>query len=203
VRKLTYYVATTIDGYIAGPGGETDFFPLDAEMLDHIAEAYPDTLPTHMRAPYGLGDANDRFDTVVMGRRTYQPALDMGITNPYAHLCQYVVSASLGEVAPDVCVVREDPLGLVQRLKGEEGKEIWLAGGAELAGAVLPAIDELIVKTYPVIAGVGIPMFRAPFDGRAFRLVASGALASSGTVAIYTRVERTADSAPDAQEDHA
>ncbi len=190
MRKLTYYVANSIDGAIAGPAGETDFFPVDDDMLGHIAEAYPDTLPTHMRDPFGLDGTVQRFDTVVMGRRTYQPALDVGITSPYGHLRQYVVSSSL-EDSPDphVSLVRGDPRVAVQALKRAPGREIWLAGGAELAGALLAEIDELVVKTYPVVAGAGIPMFRGPFVATAFRLVACRGFASGSTVATYVRSE--------------
>jgi dihydrofolate reductase len=198
MRTLTYYVATSIDGFIAGPAGEADFFPVEPDLLAHIAEAYPDTMPTHMRAGLGLGDGNDRFDTVVMGLRTYLPALDVGITSPYAHLRQFVVSTSLGPSPdPAVRVVEEDPLGAVRALKQEPGKGIWLAGGGQLAGALLPEIDELIVKTYPVVAGSGTPMFRAPFDGIAFRLVATRCFGGGSTIATYARAEPHHGSAPE------
>ncbi|MEW1550575.1 dihydrofolate reductase family protein [Streptomyces tsukubensis] len=179
MRKLVYYVGVTLDGRIAGPGGEFDFFPTGDEKQDAAYTAwmfaqYPDVVPAHLRAPAGLTDTPNRhFDTVVMGLGTYRPALDEGITSPYAHLRQYVVSSTLGP-APDpaVTVVPDDPLGLVQRLKREEQGEgslgIWLCGGGRLAGALLPEIDELVFKSYPVVAGAGIPAFDGGFDPTAF-----------------------------------
>lgn len=101
-----------------------------------------------------------------MGRGTYRPSLDHGITSPYAHLRQYVVgSTPAHDVDPAVTVV-DDPLALVRQLKREEGtgSDIRLRGGGRLAGALLPEIDELVLKSYPVVAGTGIPVFDSAFD---------------------------------------
>jgi hypothetical protein len=64
-------------------------------VLESIAEQFPETLPTHVREQLGITAPGTRFDAVVMGRDTYAPALDAGITSPYAHLDQYVVSTTL------------------------------------------------------------------------------------------------------------
>ncbi|KAA9378468.1 dihydrofolate reductase [Microbispora cellulosiformans] len=187
MRKLVYYVGVSIDGYIAGPGGEFDFFPME-DTLAWIIDEYPETVPSHMRAQMGLEAPNRRFDTVVMGRGTYQPALDAGVTSPYAHLRQYVVSASVPEIGdPQVELVRSDPTGLVRRLKQEEGGDIWLCGGGTLAGALLPEIDELIVKSYPVVAGDGISAFTGAFRPTPFTPARSRSLGSGTTVTWYDR----------------
>ncbi|TDC81570.1 dihydrofolate reductase [Micromonospora sp. KC606] len=163
MRKLVYYVGVSIDGYIAGPGGEFDFYPVSDDMAASMNERYPEVVPTHIRARAGLADApNRRFDTLVMGLGTYQPALDLDISSPYSHLRQYVVSSTLEKIDdPSVELVSGDPIGLVRRLKAETSdKDIYLAGGGKLAGALLPEIDELIIKWYPVVAGAGIPAFQ-------------------------------------------
>ncbi|MER5635440.1 dihydrofolate reductase family protein [Kitasatospora sp. NPDC002227] len=188
VRKLTYYVGATIDGFIADPDGSFGFFPLADDILKYIGEEYPETLPTHVRSPLGIVGANRRFDTVVMGRATYDPALRAGITSPYAHLRQYVVSSSLPLGAdPEVEVVRTDPVGLVRRLKRQEGLGVWLAGGARLAGEVLPEIDELVVKTYPLVIGSGIPLFTREFAVAAFRRTSGRAFDSGAAITVYQR----------------
>jgi dihydrofolate reductase len=101
-----------------------------------------------------------RFDTVLMGRHTYEVGLREGITSPYTPLRQYVVSRTM-RASPDPAVElhRSDPLDLVRRLKAEDGMDIWLCGGARLAAAVLTEIDELILKINPVVIGTGIPIF--------------------------------------------
>ncbi|MCP9971791.1 dihydrofolate reductase family protein [Actinomadura madurae] len=165
MRKLVYYVGVSIDGYIAGPADEVDFYPVGDDMAAWINERYPETVPTHVRPQAGLEDApNKRFDTLIMGLGTYRPALDIGVTSPYAHVRQYVASTSLEAIDdPGVELVRE-PLGTVRELKAEQGdKDIWLAGGGRLAAVLLPEIDELIVKSYPVVAGAGIPAFAGEF----------------------------------------
>ncbi|TYB44754.1 dihydrofolate reductase family protein [Actinomadura chibensis] len=189
MRKLVYYVGVSIDGYLAGPGGEIDFYPLGDDMAAWINERYPETLPTHVRAQVGLQDApNKRFDTLVMGLGTYQPALDIGVTSPYVHLRQYVASTSLDEIAdPSVELVR-DGLATVRELKAEDGGEdIWLCGGGRLAAAVLPEIDELIVKSYPVVAGAGIPAFAGGFDPTPFAPTARESFANGAQVTWFTR----------------
>ncbi|MDJ1138102.1 dihydrofolate reductase family protein [Streptomyces iconiensis] len=171
MRKLVYYVAVTLDGYIAGPQGEHDFFPIPEDLTAAISEELPETIPTPARAHFGIPDApNKRFDTVVMGRGTYGIGLSEGVTSPYAHLRQYVVSTTLTTEEPAVRIVSdEDPVALVRRLKAEEGgMDIWLCGGGKLAGAVLDEIDELVIKRSPRIAGAGIPMFDGEFRPTAF-----------------------------------
>jgi dihydrofolate reductase len=191
MRKLVYYIAVTIDGRIAGPNHEFDFFPSGDEKQSAVYSGwmlgeYPDTVPTAMRAAAGLADTpNKDFDTVVMGLGAYKPALDTGVTNPYAHLRQFVVSRTLGSSPdPAVTVVDGDPLGLVRDLKREEGKDIWLCGGGKLAGALLPEIDKMIVKSYPVVAGDGVPAFNGTFSPTVFR-VSDRKLFDNGVVVTW------------------
>ncbi|PXX63251.1 dihydrofolate reductase [Nocardia tenerifensis] len=166
MRKLVYFVGMTLDGYIAGPDGGIDFFPLPADFTGWLGREYPETLPTHARAHFGVAtDApNQKFDTLVMGRGTYEPALTAGLTSPYSHMRQYVVSGTLGRIDdPSVQLVERDPVALVRQLKQEAGLDIWLAGGGKLAAALLGEIDELVIKSYPVVAGSGVPAFAGEF----------------------------------------
>ncbi|MBS3690240.1 deaminase [Prescottella equi] len=170
MRKLVYYVGASLDGYIAGPGGEFDFLPVSEQITAWICDRYPETVPTHVRPALGIEDApNKTFDTVVMGRGSYEPGLAAGVKSPFAHLRQFVVSTTIPDAEdPPVTIVRADPLGVVRSLKEEEGQDIWLCGGGTLAGELLPEIDELIIKRYPVVAGAGIPMIRGNFEPTPF-----------------------------------
>jgi dihydrofolate reductase len=190
VRRLVYVVATSVDGRIAGPAGETDFYPLTDDVVALLRGDLADTLPTHAREQLGVAGAPRRFDTVVMGRLTYEPALSVGITSPYAPLRQLVVSRTLPDAPdPEVEIVRDDPAAAVRTLKAGAGRDILLVGGAQLAGALLPQIDELVVKLYPVLAGAGVPQFTAPFTPTALTLTSSRVL-ERGTVVLTYDVRR-------------
>ena len=162
MRKLVYYVAVTLDGFIAAEDGTFDGFVFEGDHMAGINAEYPDTLPTQFRSALGLSDAPNRnFDTVLMGRNTYQ--VPGGPASPYAHLQQFVVSSQLIDTPHDVAVIRQDVVARVRKLKAEDGLDIWLCGGGRLAGALLPEIDRLLLKIHPVVFGRGIPLF----DGKA------------------------------------
>jgi len=165
MRKLIYFVACSLDGFIAQTDGSHDGFSMNEAFLKALFAEFPETVPTHFRAAMGITGENRHFDTVLMGRKTYEVGLKDGFTNPYGHLRQYVVSRSL-KASPDAAVtlVRKDAIALVQSLKAEAGKDIWLGGGGILASELLVAgeIDSLILKVNPFVMGDGIPLFAAP-----------------------------------------
>ncbi|KAA1419808.1 dihydrofolate reductase [Mumia zhuanghuii] len=191
MRRLTYLVAVSIDGYIAGPSDEVDFFPSSDAYAAWMLEEYPDVLPSLGRTQVGLTDAPNRhFDTVVMGRRTYEPGLALGMASPYPHLRQYVVSSTQEELSADVTIVRDDPLALVRGLKAEDAPlDVYLAGGSRLAATVLPEIDRIVVKRYPVVAGAGISAFGgAPFAPVSFDLTDLTTFPGGNAVLVYDRI---------------
>jgi dihydrofolate reductase len=188
MRKLTYFVAATLDGFIAGPDGSWDFFPIEGEHQADISARYPEAIPTHVRQAIGVSPDNIRFDAVVMGRVTYQPALDIGVTSPYAHLKQYVVSQTLGESQdPAVEIIATDPIGRIQKLKTEQGNGIWLCGGGNLAYQLLPEIDELVLKLYPIVIGSGVPLFAGEFRPHHFTLAERIVYDNGVALLSYTR----------------
>jgi dihydrofolate reductase len=140
VRKLVYYVGATIDGFIAAPDGSADFYPVTPDVIDFITTHYPDALPTHVREQLGVDVPNPNFDVGVQGRTTYQPALDIGVTSPFAHLRQYVVSTGYESEDPAVEIISTDVVGRIRELKAEDGKDIYLIGGSRLAGSLLAEI---------------------------------------------------------------
>ncbi|MBL8189434.1 MAG: dihydrofolate reductase [Acidobacteria bacterium] len=161
MRNLVYYIACTADGFIAREDGSFDFFPMNGGHLPYIIEEYPETIPGHLQEMLGAKAINKHFDTVVMGRHTYEVGSLAGFTNPYPQLRQYVVSSRMTESPdPAVQLVTHDPVDLVRKLKQESGLDIWLCGGANLAGALFPEINELILKVNPVVLGSGMPLFR-------------------------------------------
>ncbi|MDD9349581.1 hypothetical protein, partial [Mumia sp.] len=173
MRAMTYYIGLTLDGFIAGPDDEVDFFPMSDDFMGFMATECADALPVQAREALGVADTPlTTYDTVVMGRRTYDPGLALGLTDPYAHLRTVVFSRSLAESPdPKVEVTTADPVTRVRELKAEESPlGIYLAGGGVLAGQLLDEIDRMVVKKYPVVAGTGVPAFTAAFRPTAFAL---------------------------------
>ncbi|MGW4033017.1 dihydrofolate reductase family protein [Streptomyces sp. NPDC004838] len=192
MRKLTYFIACSIDGFIGDPAGDASsmFKYVNEEFLDFLKTEYPETISAEGRAVLGLPDApNQRFDTVVQGRGSYRIALDAGITSPYGHLREYVASRTLGESPdPNVELISGDLVGRIRELKAEDGGlGIWLCGGSQLAGELLDEIDELVIKTYPEVYGSGMPMFGSGFAVTRFALEAVRAFENGVLVRTYSR----------------
>lgn len=162
MRKLIYYIATSLDGYIAHEDGSFDGFSWNDEFVSHLLSEFPETIPTHLKEESGSREQNKLFDTVLMGRKTYEVGLQQGLTNPYPTLDQYVFSRTMKE-SPDenITLISNDAIEEVKALKNNPGKAIWLCGGSDLATQLLVSnfIDQLIIKLNPVVFGSGIPLF--------------------------------------------
>ncbi|MFJ9369244.1 dihydrofolate reductase family protein [Nocardia sp. NPDC101769] len=192
MRKLTYYVAATIDGFIATDAGSVDFFPVGGDHGPAIIAQYPETLPTKVRQVLGVDKPCQNFDTVIMGRKTHDFGVRTGTSSPYAHLRQFVVSSTLPEnPAPDVELIAENPIERVRELKREKGLGIWLCGGGELAQTLLPEIDQVFLKLYPMVLGHGRPLFgtagHLPEPAR-FRVLTSSIFEDGVAFIKYSRV---------------
>lgn len=169
MRKLIYYVAVTLDGYIAAPDGSFDFFPLEGDHGPWITENYPETVPGHFRGQLGLAETPPRvFDTVLLGRTTHQVAVDEGLASGYPHLRQYVFTSHPDDLPREegLTATGQDPVEVVRGLKAERsGHDIWLCGGGALAATLLDQIDELRLKVNPLVLGGGIPLIGAAPGG--------------------------------------
>lgn len=160
MRKLIYYVACSVDHFIAQKDGSATGFLFEGQEAADLMREFPETIPSHLRAQLGVSGENQRFGAVVMGRKTYEVGLAEGITSPYGTLEQFVVSRSLtSSPDPAVKLIKDEPLAFVQTLKQTPGKDIWLCGGGELAAALYSEIDALILKVSPFVMGAGVPLF--------------------------------------------
>ncbi|MFS0734992.1 dihydrofolate reductase family protein [Microbacterium sp. 1P10UB] len=184
-RELVYYVAVSLDGFIADPDGGFDAFLAEGDHGAVVYGEYADALPVHAHAALGIEPPRTLFDTVIMGWNTLTPALAAGIPSPYPHLRQVVASRRTRDVDPAITVTA-DPRATVRGLKEEGGLDIWLCGGGSLAGALLPEIDRLVLKRNPFVFGSGIPLFGdAPFEARAFTPTRTRPFASGVVIEEY------------------
>lgn len=187
MRELVYYVAVSIDGLIAEPDGAFGAFPVTGDHAAVLTSDFADAVPTQFLDGLGIEPPRTRFDTVIQGSRSYRIALDEGVERPYAHLREFVATRS-GDPAPDGVTYTADAVATVRELKQEDGLGIYLCGGGELAGSLLPEIDRLILKRYPIVLGAGIGLFGSteasilPFD-----LVDTRRFGSGLVIEEYTR----------------
>ncbi|MEV1128331.1 dihydrofolate reductase family protein [Agromyces sp. NPDC049794] len=188
MRNLVYYVAVSLDGYIAGPRGEYDALLAEGDHMDAIFTRFPDAVPTAAATALGVEQPGTVFDTVLMGWNTYAVGLPLGATSPYSHLRQIVFSRSRHAEAEALTVTGDDPVDVVSKLKAEDGADIWLCGGGSLAAALVDEIDRLVLKVNPVLFGAGIPLFAGDaYEPRAFDLVESTPYRTGVTIAEYAR----------------
>jgi dihydrofolate reductase len=179
MRELKYYVACSVDGFIARKDGSFEGFLQEGEHIADLFASFPETFPVHFRDALGIHPENKCFDVVLMGRKTYEVGLKFGITNPYPHLKQYVFSRSMKESPdPNVELVSEDAIAFVKSLKNETGKDIWLCGGADLAATL---------KVNPFIMGSGIPLFSGAIAQTNLELTDSK-IYGNGVLVLHYRV---------------
>lgn len=170
MRKIVLSLGISLDGYIARPDGSVDFLfmPRDYSMADFFAT----------------------IDVAILGRKTYDVAQAMG-GGFGGNVKYYVMSRKLpaGE-RQGLIFTRESPAALVEKIRRQKGKDIWLMGGGELARDFLKAdlVDELYLGILPMLLGEGIPLFPPGFPQRDFALVENKTY-SRGMIALkYRRV---------------
>jgi dihydrofolate reductase len=177
MRKIIYAVTLSLDGYIARLDGSLDFL--------------------HLRpSNYSMGPFFKTIDVGLMGRKTYEAGVRMSGGKFESHgLPCCIFSGSLPAGERDGAVfVREEPKRFVEELRKKKGKDIWLAGGGELAREFLKEdlVDQLHFGIVPVLIGEGIPLFAAGFPQREFELTENKTY-SGGVIALkYERVRRKA-----------
>jgi dihydrofolate reductase len=149
-RRIVVYVATSADGYIARPDGDVEWLNRRPRNLD-----------------YGMRALYKSIDTILLGRKTYDWALEYYRANrlkgsPFdARMKHYVFSRKPPKrPAPDVEFVTEDVRAFAKRLRTSKGKNIWMMGGGGLIASFLDAgeIDEFDINVIPTLIGEGIPL---------------------------------------------
>jgi dihydrofolate reductase len=134
-------VAITLDGFIAGPNGEYDWCFTDAD--------------------YGMTGFLQSVDTIIMGRKSYEIAVQYG--EPYPDKEVIVFSATIQQTPfQNVKIVNGNISDFVKSMTLQEGKNIWLYGGAVITEPLIEnnLIDEFHLAVHPIILGDGIPLFK-------------------------------------------
>jgi dihydrofolate reductase len=154
-RKLILYIATSLDGYIAMPNDDLGFLSMvDQEDQDYGYEEFVKTV-----------------DTVILGRKTYDKVISMGIDFPYGDKEVYIITRTPKQDVGSIKYYSGDLKALVSRLKSKEGKNIFCDGGSDIVNELLKEdlIDEFIISIIPIIVGNGTKLFK---DGRPIQKLA-------------------------------
>ncbi len=175
MRKLKLQVQMTVDGYIAGPNGEMDFFEWN---WDDDLKQYVDSI-------------TEPVDCIILGRKLAEgfiPHWARVAANPedpdypagkkFTDTQKVVFSKTLDRPAWDNTVLASgDLVAEITKLKGQAGKDIIAYGGGAFVSALIKAglIDEYHLFINPVVIGTGLPIFSALDRVQKLRLVKSRA----------------------------
>jgi len=168
MRKVEYGVAVSLDGYIAGPDGEADWINMDPEIDFSAIWA--------------------RFDTLLMGRRTYEAAIGRLGRAAFTGKAVYVFSKHLkAQDYPGVTIVSELTRPWMRSLRSQEGKDIWLMGGGAVFQHLLGLgeVDSVSVTIIPVLLGSGTPLMPSPCNPTKLTLTAQRVYRSGIISATY------------------
>lgn len=171
LRKVKYFVAASLDNYIATADGGFDWCFTDQD--------------------YGMTQFFKSIDVGLIGRKTWDQMKNLE-WSLYKAFKNYVFSRTepAGE-REGVEFTQESPVELVERLRKSPGKDMWLCGGAALAHAFLEQklIDEFIIAVHPIMLGDGIPLFPKPYPPHELKLVKSQPY-ETGLVHLFYEVKR-------------
>ncbi len=149
MRKIIYYVASSVDGFISGVDDAVSGFVHEGNGVD--------TYLNDLKA----------FDTVIMGRSTYEFGYKFGVqpgqpSPVYAHMAHYIFSDSLAfDTSSEQVQVKKVQLAEIETIRAMAGTDIYLCGGGQFAGWLLDhqQINTLKLKLNPLLLGAGVKLF--------------------------------------------
>jgi dihydrofolate reductase len=165
MRNVVYSAAMSLDGYIAGPKGESDWILIDPEL--------------------DFGAMFARFDTILLGRKTYETTRSEG-GGGMPGVRSYVFSRTLQQADARGVTVSNDPMQTITALKAQPGKDIWLFGGGVLFRSLLELglVDTVEVAIIPVLLGGGVPLLPDTPTRVGLRLIGHQVYGKTGTVTL-------------------
>lgn len=169
MRKVILFIATSIDGYIAGKNNEIDWLFTDGD--------------------YGFESFYDSIDTTLSGFNTYKVSLTFE-SFPYPGKKNFIFSRQHTHSDNNpVTFIKDNPNEFVKILKKQHGKNIWLVGGSQINTLLLNdlLIDEVIISIHPIILGSGIPLFAQTKTRADYKLVSSQHF-KSGLVQLHYKL---------------
>ena len=148
--KVSVFIATSLDGFIARRDGSIDWLNEANAMLPEGEDC-------------GFMAFMDSVDTLIMGRKTYEQVLSFGQW-PYGDTPVVVLSHNSIEIPSHlldtVSHSAELPSVLLKRLAANDVKHVYVDGGGTIQSFLAESlIDEITITRIPVVIGDGIPLF--------------------------------------------
>lgn len=145
-RKVILYIACSLDGFIAAQNDDLSFLSI-VEKQDE---------------DYGYNDFINSVDTVIMGRKTYDKVLTLVEQFPHADKKCFIITKTEKQAENNIIFYNQDLTQLIEKLKAENGKNIFVDGGAEIVNELirLRLIDEFYISIIPCILGNGTRLFK-------------------------------------------
>ncbi len=148
MRNTVLFIAMSLDGYIADQSGKVDWLTGQNAGKDDM-ETYNQFIQT--------------VDTVVMGWKTYHQIISELSPSQwvYPNLTSYVITHHESPSSNIVQFTQQAPGSLIRKLKQQAGKDIWICGGADIAGQLIQEnlIDRYHISVIPTLLGRGIRLF--------------------------------------------
>lgn len=148
MRKLSLFIATSLDGYIAKPNDDLSFL----KLVEKDGE------------DYGYSEFTANIDTIILGRKTYDFVLKEIGSSHYDNGQRdvYVITRTERPKINRTTFYTGNLTELVKQLKSESGLNIYCDGGAEIINELLQhdLIDEFIISIIPVLVGNGTRLFK-------------------------------------------
>ena len=160
MRKIVLYIAMSLDGYIADKKGGVDWLSGDGSDPENLGS---------------YSEFSDTVDTVILGNNTYQQIITELSPDiwPYEGKQSYVLTHHKQEDTNEIHFVDTSMTELLTELRQQEGKNIWLCGGADIIDQARKAnmLDELTISILPTLLGDGIRLFRTSEALRSLKLI--------------------------------
>lgn len=160
MKKIVYYVASSLDGFISGPNDDISMF----QTAGLGVEKY-------------LSDLQN-FGTVIMGRKTYEFGYQYGLQPgqpAYPHMKHFIFSQTLQfDVFNEQVKCLDLELKNIEKVRDQSSTDIYLCGGGQFAGWLLEnnMIDVIKIKLNPIILGDGVRIFGSSNASAKMNLVA-------------------------------
>ncbi len=173
MRKLIFFMHVSLDGYVAGPGGEMNWIKLDEALFDFVGTMTAGAdLALYGRVTYEMMQSY----WPEAGKKPNASKHDKEHSEWYNRVSKIVLSRSMADVSlPNTTIIANNLSEKINAIKAQEGKNILIFGSPRASQSLLneDLIDEFWLFVNPIILGKGRPMFEGVQQQTKLELVES------------------------------